>query len=97
MKNSCTSLYQQQAVQNVILGEFPGGPVIRTLHFHCQGLCSIPGQGTKIPQATQPKTKKYVIFLKTYAITTEIKHIRHIGINLTKDIYRLIWRISYRK
>ena len=31
--------------------EFPGGPVVRTRRFHCSGLGSIPGQGTKIPQA----------------------------------------------
>ena len=31
--------------------EFPGGPVVRTPRSHCRGLGSIPGQGTKIPQA----------------------------------------------
>ena len=25
----------------------PGGPVVRTLCFHCKGKCSIPGWGTK--------------------------------------------------
>ena len=44
--------------------EFPGGPVVGTRHFHCGGLGSIPGQGTKIPHAMQcgqknpPKNKK---------------------------------------
>ena len=28
----------------------PGGPVVRTWHFHCSGTGSIPGWGTKIPQ-----------------------------------------------
>ena len=39
--------------------EFPGGPVVRTPCFHCGGVGSIPGQGTKIPQAVQcgQKTK----------------------------------------
>ena len=32
--------------------EFPGHPVVRTWHFECQGPDLIPGQGTKIPQAT---------------------------------------------
>ena len=32
--------------------EFPGGPVIRTRCFHCQGP-GFPGQGTKIPQAVR--------------------------------------------
>ena len=26
----------------------PGGPVVKTLCFHCRGLGSIPGQGTKL-------------------------------------------------
>ena len=30
---------------------FPGGPVVNTLHFHSGGTGSIPGQGTKIPHA----------------------------------------------
>ena len=29
--------------------EFPGGPVVKTWSYHCQGLGSIPGQGTKTP------------------------------------------------
>ena len=36
-----------------MLREFPGGPVVRTRCFHCGGPGSIPGWGTKIPQATQ--------------------------------------------
>ena len=32
--------------------ELPGSPFVRTLHFHCWGLGSIPGWETKIPQAT---------------------------------------------
>ena len=36
-----------------ILGEFPGGPVVRTRCLHWQGTGAIPGQGTKIPQAAQ--------------------------------------------
>ena len=31
--------------------EFPGGPVVRTLHFHCQGRRFNPWLGTKISQA----------------------------------------------
>ena len=37
--------------------DFPGGPVVRALHFHYGGwgggVGSIPGQGTKIPYVTQ--------------------------------------------
>ena len=35
------------------LREFSGGSVVKTPRFHCQGPGSIPGQGAKIPQATQ--------------------------------------------
>ena len=40
--------------------EYPGGPEVRTQHFHGRGLGLIPGQETKISQAAQcsPKTKK---------------------------------------
>ena len=38
--------------------EFPGSPVVRTRHFHCLGWSSVPGQGTKIPQAIQHSQKK---------------------------------------
>ena len=33
--------------------DFPGGPVVKTLHLQCRGAGSIPGQGTKIPHAAQ--------------------------------------------
>ena len=41
--------------------EFPGGPVVRTQHFHCQGPVSIPGGGTKIPSAMPHGQKKKTI------------------------------------
>ena len=37
--------------------EFPGGPVVRTLHFHCRGpRYKIPGRDTKIPQVPHPSS-----------------------------------------
>ena len=35
----------------MLLGEFLGGPVVRTWHFHCWGPGSVPAWGTKIQQA----------------------------------------------
>ena len=32
-------------------GEFPGSPMVRTPSFHFWVPRSIPGQGTKVPQA----------------------------------------------
>ena len=31
--------------------EFPGGPLVRTLHYQCWGLSELPGGGAKILQA----------------------------------------------
>ena len=55
--------------------EFPGSPVVRTWHFHCQVLGSIPVRGTKIPIAmlhNQKKKKK----IKIIRHKTEIQHKR---------------------
>ena len=38
--------------------EFPGGPVVRTLHVHCWGQSLSPGWGTKILKAMWLKRKK---------------------------------------
>ena len=38
--------------------EFPGSPVVRTHSFAAEGLDSIPGQGSKSPQATGCGQKK---------------------------------------
>ena len=35
----------------ILLGDFPGSPVVKTLRFHCRGWGSIPRWGTKIPYA----------------------------------------------
>ena len=48
-------------------GEFPGGPVVRTQHFHCCDLASIPGPGTKVlhsdpaSHVVQPQKKKIIL------------------------------------
>ena len=33
------------------MGDFPGGAVVKTLHFQCKGAGLIPGGGAKIPHA----------------------------------------------
>ena len=38
--------------------EFPGSSMVRTLHFHSEGLGLIPDQGTKILHAKKKKKKK---------------------------------------
>ena len=39
-------------------GDFPGSPVFKILCCPCRGVGFIPGQGSKIPHATQPKRRK---------------------------------------
>ena len=39
--------------------EFAGGPAVTTLTLTAEGLCSIAGQGTKIPQAAWHSQKKF--------------------------------------
>ena len=51
-KNSAEPPPTPDLYNSKTLREFPGGPVVTTARFHCQGPGSIPGQGTKIPQAT---------------------------------------------
>ena len=41
--------------------EFPSGPVAKTWHFHCGGLGSIPGWGTKILQAVWHSQKVIIV------------------------------------
>ena len=44
--------------------EFSGGPVVRTLRFHCQGSgFDPPDRGTEIPQVMEYSQRK-LIFLK---------------------------------
>ena len=38
--------------------QFPGGPVVSTPYSPAKGLSSVPGQGTKVLQAVQPKEKE---------------------------------------
>ena len=40
--------------------EFPGGPVVRTLYFHCRRLGSIPDQDPVSHMAKKKKRKKFI-------------------------------------
>ena len=37
----------------MVLKDFPGGPVVKILHFHLRTVGSIPDWGAKIPHAAQ--------------------------------------------
>ena len=77
----------------MVYREFPGGPVVRTAHFHCRAPHSIPGRGTKISQDEWPtkKRKKKVIFqynvsVFRHLIALRIKGGRHKESKLWRDI-----------
>ena len=48
--------------------DFPGSPVVKTLPSNARGVGSIPGQGAKIPHASQPKNQniKQKCYCKTF-------------------------------
>ena len=58
LKKQVAELSSMMPLRKSMYREFPGSPMVRTQGFHCHGPGSIPGQGTKIPQATQPTPKK---------------------------------------
>ena len=45
-------------------GDFPGGPVVKTLHVHCRGTGLVPGQKTKIPHASGCNQKITIIIIR---------------------------------
>lgn len=49
------SVCKKKKIVQECLWELPGGPVIRTPHFHCRGPCLIPSLRTKILQTVWHK------------------------------------------
>ena len=46
-------------IQNCLIGDFPGGPMVKTSPFYAEDAGSIPDQGTKSPTClTAKKTKQ---------------------------------------
>ena len=71
-------MYEKQThdqMINIELGEFPGGPVVRTQRFHCRSPGSIPGQGTKTLQAVQRGQKQTNKQTKELGQNQAIKHL----------------------
>ena len=63
-------------------GDFPGGPVVETSHFHCRGhgMGSIPGPGTDSTCHTEwPKKKKEAGEIKSYPGFPGWAHCKHHG------------------
>ena len=47
-----------KVILNITCWDFPGGPVVKTSPSSAGGAGSIPGQGAKIPHASQPGNQK---------------------------------------
>ena len=65
----------QQTSQKSNYREFPGGPVVRSRRSHCQGLDSIPCQGTKILQAAR-RSQNIYIYIYIYIYISELSKIK---------------------
>ena len=50
-----TSYRSKMFKKKKITGDFPGGPVVKTLPCNEGSAGSIPGQGAKLPHSSQPK------------------------------------------
>ena len=42
----------------ILIGDFTGGPVVKTSPYNADGMGLIPGWGAKISHASRPKKKK---------------------------------------
>jgi len=54
-----------------VLWDFPGGPVVRTLLFHCRSHSLIPGWGTTISH--QNKIKNALIMARVRVFSFQIE------------------------
>ena len=55
IRSKSPSIHEERKVMEK--GDFPGGPVVKTLPSKAGGAGSILGQGTKIPHALGPKNQ----------------------------------------
>ena len=53
LNHSESQILYGSIIKNYFFGNFPGSPVVKAPVFDTGGTGSIPGQGTKIPHATQ--------------------------------------------
>ena len=59
--------------QEHLQGDFPGGPVVKTLPSNTEGTGSIPGWEAKILHASQPENKTTTATTKTKAVLQQIQ------------------------
>ena len=71
--------------------EFSDDPVVKTLPSNAGGEGSIPGQGTKIPYASQPKNPN--ISKRSNIITKSIKTLKIVHVRRKKRMSRWIFSV----
>ena len=86
-----TSSLQLKGSLSIQIKDFPAGPVVRTQCFHCQSLGSIPGWGTKNPQARWYGLKKKDCFRKNpddgwWQANTDVRQL-YTQIHLSDDLF----------
>ena len=64
--------------------------MVRTWRFHCCGLGSVPGQGTKIPQATQHGQKK-----RKKSTEKKILHTKELNYISGSPLYSIFYKYKY--
>ena len=52
-----SSVRHKYGIISISFGDFPGGPVVKTLPSNAGGVGSIPRWGAKIPHASGPKNQ----------------------------------------
>ena len=50
---------EENIFKEIMAGDFPGGPMVKTLPSNAGIVGSIPGQGAKIPHVSWPKKPKH--------------------------------------
>ena len=62
--------------ENMHFGDFPDGPMVKTSPSNAGDVCSIPGQGAKIPYASQPTEKPEHKNNRSKIVTNSIKTLK---------------------
>ena len=78
IQGNCTrNFYHWQHLLKTSLSDFPGGPVVKNLPCNAGDAGSIPGQGTKIPYATEQPSlygHRFSLLLDTYLAVELLGH-----------------------
>ena len=60
----------------ILIGDFTGGPVVKTSPYNADGMGLIPGWGAKISHASRPKKKKKAKQNRTNMVKNSMKTLK---------------------